>query len=91
MTDEIAVGALHAIAEHGYSVPDDISVIGYDNVSLASHVIPPLTTVAQPISEMGEKAADILLRHLRGESETVEHVILPTQLVVRGSTAPPAR
>ncbi len=89
MTDEIAVGALHAITEQGYSVPDDISVVGYDNVSVASHVIPPLTTVALPMSEMGEKAADILVRHLRGESDRVEQVTLPTRLVVRGSTAPP--
>ena len=91
LTDEIAIGALHAITELGLKVPDDLSVIGYDNISLASHVIPSLTTVAQPIAQAGETAARMLLRKLQNGDDMVERVTLETWLVVRNSTAPPSR
>ena len=90
-TDAIAVGALRAAHQLGLNVPRDLSVIGFDDIPLASHVIPRLTTVAQPVERIGRKAAELLLRQIKEPDDSYETVTVATQLVVRESTAPPSR
>lgn len=89
LTDVTAVGVMHAAAEMGLHIPDDLSVVGYDDLPIASYTIPPLTTVAQPIMQMGETASAVLIRHIENAELPPERVVLPTQLVVRATTAPP--
>lgn len=91
LADSIAVGVLHAAAYLDLRVPEDLSVVGFDNISLAAFVIPPLTTVAQPIYAIGEAAVRILLHQLQDPGAAPETVMLNTELVVRQSTAPCAR
>lgn len=83
--DISAAGALRALRAAGRGVPDDIAVVGFDNIPMARHTEPPLTTVRQPAREMGETAASMLLGHLGGESAPDEPVVLPTELIVRKS------
>ncbi|MBB5954584.1 DNA-binding LacI/PurR family transcriptional regulator [Saccharothrix tamanrassetensis] len=84
-----AVGAISALEDAGYRVPQDISVVGYDNTSLAALRHVSLTTVDQPRNEFGRLAAEALLQRVRGErAEPVRHLLHPS-LVVRGTTAPP--
>lgn len=87
--DLIAIGVLQAAKEKGMTVPDDLSVVGFDNTVLGTICDPPLTTVAQPIEEMGKQVVDLLLRELGGEAEVKQRVILRPELIVRASTAPP--
>ena len=89
LTDVLAVGALRAASELGLRVPQDLSIIGFDNIALASFVVPPLTTVAQPIYAIGETAARILLRQMDDSDQPTETVTFETELLVRESTAPP--
>jgi LacI family transcriptional regulator len=89
--DLMAIGALHAIRAAGLRVPQDISLVGFDDIALAADLIPPLTTIAQPIAEMGEIAVRLLLSRINGKREltqTQRHVLEP-RLVQRESTAPP--
>jgi LacI family transcriptional regulator len=83
------VGATHVFRECGRLVPEDISVVISDELSLAEHIAPPLTTVRMPLARMGEVAAGMLLRAVAGEP--VADIVLPDppELVVRASTAPP--
>ncbi|MEU9010675.1 LacI family DNA-binding transcriptional regulator [Streptomyces sp. NPDC048479] len=83
--DLSAAGALRALRAAGRSVPDDIAVVGFDDIPMAQHTEPPLTTVRQPMREMGETAARMLLAHLGGTAAPHEPVILPTELIVRRS------
>jgi LacI family transcriptional regulator len=89
LTDVTAVGVMHAVTELGLRIPDDLSVLGYDDIPIASYMMPPLTTIAQPIIEMGETAAELLLRHIQKPDLPFEKVVLPTHLVVRATTAQP--
>lgn len=89
LTDSMAVGVLHAAAELGLRVPDDLSIVGFDDIPLVSFLIPPLTTIAQPTYAMGESAARILLDQLAGDDPGPQTVLLETTLVRRASTAPP--
>ncbi len=84
--DLMAIGAMRAIGEAGLSIPDDIALVGFDDILLASYVIPPLTTVAQPTYEMGRMAGDLLLRRLGEPDRPPARLILPVRLVVRQST-----
>ncbi len=86
--DLSAAGAMQAVRESGRRVPDDIAVVGFDDVPAAAHTDPPLTTVRQPLRQMGAAAAHMLLDHFAGN--TMSHVpnIIPTDLVIRGSTSP---
>ncbi|MDX3855542.1 LacI family DNA-binding transcriptional regulator [Streptomyces sp. AK02-01A] len=83
--DISAAGALRALRAAGRTVPDDIAVVGFDNLPMARHTEPPLTTVRQPTRQMGETAARMLLAHLGGASAPDEPAVLPTELVVRQS------
>lgn len=87
LTDVIAVGVLHAGSELNLDVPRELSVTGFDDIPLASHVIPSLTTVSQPLQEMGGVAAELMLCKIKNPSRAPQQTILPTRLVVRHSTA----
>jgi LacI family transcriptional regulator len=88
--DNVAIGALQAARERGLRVPEDLSVVGFDDVEAAEIVTPALTTIRQPLAEMGRMAVSLLERLLEGQRIEALHVELRTQLVVRASTAPPA-
>ena len=89
MSDVMAIGAMRALRELGLRVPDDISVVGFDDIDLAPHVDPPLTTVHQPIRRKGEEAVRLLLSVVeRRDLAKPEHRRLETRLIVRGSTGP---
>ncbi|WP_258723360.1 LacI family DNA-binding transcriptional regulator [Cellulomonas sp. NS3] len=88
--DLSAIGVLDVAYELGLSVPADLSVVGFDNVPESALTEPPLTTVQQPLQEMGAQAVHLLLRLVHGEPGASTHVRLPTSLVRRGSTAPPS-
>ena len=83
--DMMALGALRAINELGQRVPNDISIIGFDDISLASFTTPPLTTIAQPSYEMGMLAADLLMRRLQNPTADVKREVLKPVLVERSS------
>lgn len=89
-SDLQALGVITAAAAQGLSVPDDLSVVGYDDIALARWLSPQLTTVHQPLRRMGEEAARLVIRLAAGESVETLRMDLATHLVVRGSTAPPA-
>ena len=84
--DMTALGALRAADAHGLRVPADLSITGFDDLFVASYTTPPLTTIRQPKQEMGRRAMSILLQLLAGE-EPESRILLPGELIVRGSTA----
>ncbi|MFG2427701.1 LacI family DNA-binding transcriptional regulator [Streptomyces sp. NPDC048590] len=88
-SDLQALGAFEALRDRGYSIPTDISVVGFDDLPVARWTHPPLTTVRQPLFDMATVAANALLRIIDGEPADQLRLELATQLVVRGSTAPP--
>jgi LacI family transcriptional regulator len=87
--DNIAIGAVQAARARGLTVPDDLSIVGFDDVENATIVTPALTTVRQPLAEMGRTAVSLLNRLLERQRFETLHVELATRLVVRDSTAPP--
>ncbi|GCE30618.1 LacI family transcriptional regulator [Dictyobacter alpinus] len=87
-SDDMAVGALHAAAEQGLSVPGDLSVVGFGDASFASFVTPTLTTVHQPRYEVGYTGVDVLFRNRAEARLDAMHTSLSTRLVVRQSTGP---
>ena len=89
MSDAMAIGAMSAARDLGLGVPRDLSIVGFDDVELAAHVQPPLTTVHQPIREKGAEAARLLLAGIERREPEPERLLLPTRLVIRGSTAAP--
>ena len=94
MSDAMAIGVMSAARELGLRIPDDLSVVGFDDIDLAAHVDPPLTTVHQPIRQKGADAVRLLLAEVeQREANRPEHLRLETRLIVRGSTgsAPPRR
>lgn len=86
--DEVAAGVIEAARRRGLRVPDDLSVVGFDDTQLARTTSPPLTTVRQPLREMGGVAVRTALRLAAGEKLDSHHVELATTLVTRASTAP---
>jgi LacI family transcriptional regulator len=87
--DLLAIGTLQAAKELGLRVPDDLSIVGFDNTILASVTDPPLTTVAQPIELMGNMTVNLLIGKLKKETIVNPRTVLQPELVVRGSTAAP--
>jgi LacI family transcriptional regulator, galactose operon repressor len=87
--DNIAIGAIQAARARGVRVPEELSVVGFDDVEYATIVTPALTTVRQPLAEMGRTAVSLLGRLLEDQRIEALHVELATRLVVRDSTAPP--
>lgn len=86
--DLTAIRTMQVARSLGLEVPHDLSVVGFDNVPEAYQAMPPLTTVAQPLKQMGEEAMGMLLALLEGREITKRHVTLTTELIIRGSTAP---
>jgi LacI family transcriptional regulator len=89
--DLSAAGAMQAALDAGRRVPHDVAVVGFDDIPLAAQTQPPLTTVHQPLREMGEVAARTLLAHFEGTPLPDVPAIIPTSLVIRGSTVAPDR
>jgi len=87
--DISAIGAMRAFQEAGSRVPEDISVVGFDDISIASFSIPPLTTVRQPLVKMGRIAAQTLLDRIEDRESFVQEIAIEPELVLRASTAPP--
>ncbi|SFG39222.1 transcriptional regulator, LacI family [Planifilum fulgidum] len=87
--DQLAIGAIQAFKEAGHSIPEDISVVGFDNTILCTIVDPPLTTVAQPMYDMGVKVVNLLIEAIQNEGSGSERIVLEPKLVVRRSTAKP--
>lgn len=88
-SDEMALGAIRGLRARGLRVPQDVSVAGFDDIQLARFFDPPLTTIAQPKSELGEEAMRMLLDLLNDPLTPVRKRMLPTELVIRGSTGAP--
>jgi len=87
--DEMATGLLHALHEAGRRVPQDVSVVGFDDISLAEQLWPPLTTVAQDFPEIGRRLVELLLRQVNDDAVLTDvQEVVPTRLVVRESTGP---
>jgi DNA-binding LacI/PurR family transcriptional regulator len=85
-SDTMAVGALRVLRHFGRRVPEDVALIGFDDSAVALHTDPPLTSVDQPIAEMGREVARLLLAKLDGDDDgSNSEVVLPTRLVIRGS------
>jgi LacI family transcriptional regulator len=93
LNDLMALGALEAARSAGRRVPTDLSIVGFDNIPFAALANPPLTTVGQPIRQLGEQAADLLLRVIEDgappamDTTPQPNVLLPNELVIRQSTA----
>ena len=84
--DTIATGAIQAIHEAGLHVPDDIAVVGFDDLDVAVESNPPLTTIRHSVQRVGEVAAQLLIDLIEGKVQPPYHIVLPTELVVRQSS-----
>jgi DNA-binding LacI/PurR family transcriptional regulator len=91
MSDAMAIGVLRAARELGLRVPEDLSVVGFDDIDISQHTNPPLTTVHQPIRLKGESAVRLLLAVVERRDLRPEQLRLETRLIVRGSTGPVPR
>lgn len=87
--DEMAFGAIHELRHLGRDVPNEVSVVGFDDLYLSAAFFPPLTTIHQPRAEIGHQAMNMLLAMLGGEPGPTEPVVMPVTLEIRGTTAPP--
>lgn len=88
--DEMAAGLCRALHEAGVRIPQEVSVVGFDDVPLAEYLWPPLTTVAQDFQGIGRRLVQLLLEQIRPGVELSDvHTLVPVELIVRGSTAPP--
>jgi DNA-binding LacI/PurR family transcriptional regulator len=86
VNDTVAIGAFQRIQEAGLRIPDDVALVGFSNDKITRLVTPPITTVDQPSKEMGEKAAEILIQIIEGKPIEPTTLVMPTRLIVRGST-----
>ena len=87
--DVSAIGAIRALMNHGLRVPEDVSVVGFDDIQSAAFHNPSLTTIRQPLQQMGGVAARILLQRIRGQASFPDAVPILPELVIRESTCPP--
>ncbi|MGY3919389.1 LacI family DNA-binding transcriptional regulator [Aeromonas eucrenophila] len=85
VADALAIGLMHSLQEAGLRIPDDIAIMGFDDIPLAAQLNPPLTTMAQPMDELGAEAARLLLQRLSTPDTLLPGALLPHKLVVRGS------
>jgi len=88
-SDPLALGAIRAVRRLGLRVPEDVSIVGYDDSALMMCTDPPLTTIRQPIEAMGRAAVKLLSSQIDSTGATAERLLFEPELVVRGSTAPP--
>lgn len=87
--DIAAIGAIRAFRDHGLSVPEDISVVGFDDIQGAAFHNPTLTTIRQPLRSMGNTAARALLQRIQGRKDYPEQIAIVPELIIRESTLPP--
>jgi len=86
LTDLMALGVMNAVQERGLRVGRDVAVVGFDDMPLAQYLRPPLTSLRQPLRQVGELVIDMLMRRIRGEPLSEPHVLLPPRLIVRESS-----
>jgi DNA-binding LacI/PurR family transcriptional regulator len=86
--DQMALGLVHGLTERGLHVPDDISVVGFDDLPDSRHFSPPLTTVRQDFAALGSLTLQLIIAAIQGEEGAQHDMIAPT-LIVRSSTVPP--
>lgn len=84
--DEMAIGAMRAVKESGLKIPQDISIVGFDDIQLAEYIYPSLTTVNHPKYEWGEIATKVLLNAINGEKNNIDTIMLPSKLIIRKSS-----
>lgn len=85
--DLMAIGAIKAAMEINVAIPSELSIIGFDNISICEFTMPPLTTISQPIHAMGEKAVEVLAKQVQQETPHIKTLIIKTNLVIRKSTS----
>lgn len=85
-SDASAIGVMKAAESLGIHIPKDVLLVGYDGINIGTLLSPELTTVAQPISLMGERATELLIALIEGQKMTAKRVVFPPKLVVRNST-----
>jgi DNA-binding LacI/PurR family transcriptional regulator len=85
-SDLTAVGAMHVLRAQGKRIPEDVAVVGFDDSVLAATSVPPLTTIRQPIEDLGRTTTGLLLAQLRAEEDLPPSVLLPTELIRRSTT-----
>ncbi len=88
--DWMAIGALEAAREEGIRVPEDLSIIGLDNVIVGAHISPPLTTIDIPKHQLAKEATELLIRQIDGARDQAQSILIPPELLVRHSTAVPS-
>lgn len=85
-SDVVAVGALHAVRDLDLTVPDDVALVGFDDVPVSRYLVPPLTTVRLPAMELGRRAGELLLGKIQGINGSRQQILLDTELIVRRSS-----
>jgi LacI family transcriptional regulator len=90
-SDMMAMGVLSALFQAGRHVPRDVAIVSCDDIPFAEYMTPPLTTIRVPLAETGRQAVDLLLRLIAGEEVSERSPLLPVELIVRASTAPPRK
>ncbi len=88
VSDLMGFGVLRAAQTRGLRVPDDLSVVGFDDIDESALIMPGLTTVRQPLAEMGRVATRLLVERIEKPETAPQRIELPTELVIRGTTAP---
>jgi len=86
--DQMAIGAIEAVHDHGLRVPEDISIIGYDDIEMIKYITPKLTTIRQDTDEIGEAAAELLIEQMTAKERRTERRVIPVTLIERASCAP---
>ncbi|OKQ04948.1 substrate-binding domain-containing protein [Haemophilus influenzae] len=89
-SDTIAVGAYQAIQQQGLRIPQDLSIMGYDNIELARYLSPPLSTICQPKAELGKLAVEALLQRIKNPNENYRTLVLEPTCILRGSISTPS-
>lgn len=84
--DMMAIGGMKILIRNGYNIPRDISVMGFDNIQISEVIEPELTTISQPIYNMGKKACSILIDVINGEMPTEKQIFFKPELIIRGTT-----
>lgn len=86
--DQIAIAFYRAAASIGLSVPQDLAIVGFDNLDISEHLDPPLTTVAQPFLKIGQTTAEVLSRRIEGDTQYLRQIRIAREIIVRASTMP---